>query len=464
MNSREKGFSSLQELAGSKLVSSFSDYSNGRSLLTFLCSNCDTPFKNTGFLYKKSDDAKRCFVCKKKLKINHPTSRSVFIDACKKVHGDYYDYSLIPDVFSAKQKITIICPKHGEITTSADQHKNKYAGCQQCHISNITTANRSSKTNFIVKANSVHEFKYRYEQVDYINATTPITIICPKHGAYEQIPDVHLRGSGCKICGSTSRPVKEILLMLDDLNVAYSTEKTFDDCIGVKGRVLRFDIFIPENNLCIEYDGVHHFQPTKYSSNISNAQMETYFKIQQQNDKIKDEYCAQNNINFIRIPYTEYHPGAIVRKYLAEQETERLMYTWGDFTTDTKNIINYIKTFNYNRFAVYGVLRGGLPFAVHISNHFDNQSEFGVVGFQRYDGNDKTVSHQVSHQTKDIPIFIIDDLISSGITMNKVVRSMQHKHKKANIHPIVIFGEENDKDIFFIRPHPKQWIVFPYEV
>jgi len=464
VGTREQGFNSLQELAGPSLVSSFSEYSGNRSLLTFLCLSCKSPFKTTPFLFKKSADGKRCTECKHRLKINNPSARNVFIGKCKEIHGEYYDYSLIPETFSAKDNITIICPKHGNIQTTADQHKNKSAGCQHCHIDKITTATRSSVTDFTIKANKIHEFKYRYDDVLYINATTPVTILCPKHGTFEQIPDVHLRGSGCTICNNTSRPVKEILNMLSNLNISYSTEKIFSDCVGMKGRVLRFDIFVPEKNLLIEYDGIHHFQPTKYSSSVTDDQADEYFRIQQLNDEIKDNYCKDNNINFIRIPHTEYHPDAIVMKYLTEQRDEREIYTWEDFNVDTKAIINYIKTFNYQKFAVYGISRGGLPFAVHVSNHFEDMVEFGVVGFQRYDGNDKTVSHQISHPTGDIPIFILDDLISSGITMSKVVKSLQHKYKKAKIHPIVIFGAENDGDVFFIREHPKSWIVFPYEI
>ena len=464
MGSRESGFKSLKELAKTLLVSPLEEYANGHSLLTFLCLDCYVPIKTTGWLYKKSEDAKRCIECKKRLKINNSDARSVFIEQCKQIHGGYYDYSKLPEAFSATEKITIICPKHGEIETTADTHKNKSAGCKHCHIDNITTASRSTLTEFILKANNVHDFKYGYSKSNYVNAKTPITITCSKHGDFEQSPDSHLRGAGCNICTTTSKPVKEILKALDNLNVSYSTEKMFDDCVSVGGRKLRFDIFIPHKNILVEYDGIHHFQPTKYSSSLTDEQAESKFQIQQQNDEIKNKYCEDNNIDLVRIPYIDLHPGATVTSYVMQLENKRLIYTWLDFNKDTQRIISYIKTFNYQHFAIYGVTRGGIPLAVHISNHFENIAEFGVVGFQRYDGNDKNVSHQISHQTRDIPIFVIDDLISSGITMNKVIKSLQHKYKKAQIHPIVVFGEENKDNIFFVREHPKQWIVFPYEI
>lgn len=54
---------------------------------------------------------------------------------------------------------------------------------------------------FIEKAKQVHGDKYDYSKAEYVNYKTPIKIICPEHGEFEQISTVHLRGSGCKKCG-----------------------------------------------------------------------------------------------------------------------------------------------------------------------------------------------------------------------------------------------------------------------
>lgn len=54
--------------------------------------------------------------------------------------------------------------------------------------------------DFIEKANQVHNNKYDYSNVDYVNSITPVTIICPEHGAFQQRPDVHLQGHGCPAC------------------------------------------------------------------------------------------------------------------------------------------------------------------------------------------------------------------------------------------------------------------------
>lgn len=54
---------------------------------------------------------------------------------------------------------------------------------------------------FIQKAKAVHGDKYDYSKVEYVNASTKVCIICPKHGEFWQRPSEHLRGNGCFKCG-----------------------------------------------------------------------------------------------------------------------------------------------------------------------------------------------------------------------------------------------------------------------
>lgn len=55
--------------------------------------------------------------------------------------------------------------------------------------------------HFITKARAVHGNKYDYSRVEYVTATCKVLISCIKHGAFQQVPFVHLRGSGCPTCG-----------------------------------------------------------------------------------------------------------------------------------------------------------------------------------------------------------------------------------------------------------------------
>lgn len=58
----------------------------------------------------------------------------------------------------------------------------------------------SNFDNFITKAKEKYNNKYDYSKVQYVNRSTPVTIICPEHGEYIRTPGYHLRGGDCPVC------------------------------------------------------------------------------------------------------------------------------------------------------------------------------------------------------------------------------------------------------------------------
>ena len=70
-------------------------------------------------------------------------------------------------------------------------------------------AARLNTEEFIIRAKKLHGDRYDYSNVDYINNYTPITIICKKHGSFEQKPSVHFRGSGCPSCSVEKQTLSE---------------------------------------------------------------------------------------------------------------------------------------------------------------------------------------------------------------------------------------------------------------
>ena len=102
-------------------------------------------------------------------------------------------------------------------------------------------------------------------------------------------------------CGCRHKSKWEMFIdnLLVEFNVNFTSQKRFSDCMNQKGSdMLPFDFYLPDYNVIIEYDGEHHFQPVKGWGG------EEKFKITQQNDLIKINYCQLNNINLLRIPYT----------------------------------------------------------------------------------------------------------------------------------------------------------------
>ncbi len=127
-----------------------------------------------------------------------PTSDTQrFIKRSRQVHGDIYDYS-VTNYIGCMKKLKIKCPKHGIFEQLANGHLNG-RGCQKC-------AKNQKKTTeeFIQEAIMVHGHKYNYSNVEYANALVKISIICPEHGEFKQIPNTHLMGQGCLKCGIQS--------------------------------------------------------------------------------------------------------------------------------------------------------------------------------------------------------------------------------------------------------------------
>ena len=142
----------------------------------------------------------------------------------------------------------------------------------------------------------IHNNKYNYFLVNYKNAKSKVKIICPIHGEFNQTPDAHLSGKNCSHCNSSKGEliVKELL---ETKNVKFKQQKRFKDCKDI--RPLPFDFYLIDYNICIEYDGEQHFKPIKIFKGNKG------FKECQKRDKIKTEYCKNNNIPLLRISYNE---------------------------------------------------------------------------------------------------------------------------------------------------------------
>lgn len=67
-----------------------------------------------------------------------------------------------------------------------------------------------TNTVFEGKAKQIHGDKYEYYLVEYLDSQTKVKIFCREHGVFEQKPNDHLQGRGCKKCGYKNRDVKKL--------------------------------------------------------------------------------------------------------------------------------------------------------------------------------------------------------------------------------------------------------------
>lgn len=213
-----------------------------------------------------------------------------FILKCVEVHGDNYLYDRCEYV-NIRTKVTVGCIKHGYFDILPTNHLHAKQGCSNC-------SNEKHRFDYLIESDieflkELHNHYYEYKS---IVTKGRIDIKCPKHGWFNQYYYNHVRGSGCPTC-NISKGEKFISNYLLNMGVSFETEKTFDDCLSPKGNKLKFDFYLEDSNVCIEYDGIQHYKSIEYFGG------DVYFEYLQKCDNIKNEYCSNNGIKIFRIPY-----------------------------------------------------------------------------------------------------------------------------------------------------------------
>lgn len=124
-------------------------------------------------------------------------------------------------------------------------------------------------------------------------------------GSIIEVKGIYLRNGHTKSCGCLSSIGEEkIAAILKKNNISYRKEMTFSSCRFLDTDAMaKFDFAIINQDkdilYLIEYDGIQHFTYNNYGWNN-----ETEFRIRQNRDIFKNEWCLKNNIPLIRIPYT----------------------------------------------------------------------------------------------------------------------------------------------------------------
>lgn len=130
-----------------------------------------------------------------------------FIDQANEKHDHIYDYSKVVYTDS-KTKVIILCLEHGEFQQNPNNHL-RGQGCPKCGDNIGAEKRRKSLEEFVKQANEKHNYKYDYSKVKYINSDTKVIINCSEHGDFYQIPSNHLSGQGCPICANNQQKTLE---------------------------------------------------------------------------------------------------------------------------------------------------------------------------------------------------------------------------------------------------------------
>ena len=137
---------------------------------------------------------------------------------------------------------------------------------------------------------------------EYKNSTSKIMLQCPNNHEYETEWSNFQQGRRCPICNE-SKGEKKVTEVLNKYNVKYIFQHKFNDC-KFKNK-LPFDFYLPDYDICIEYDGQQHFEPIDFSGKGYEYALDRFISCVI-NDTIKNDYCKKNNINLIRISYKDF--------------------------------------------------------------------------------------------------------------------------------------------------------------
>lgn len=278
--SLEKVIEDFIETHGDKYDYSKVNYINDGTKVDIIC-------HEHGMFPQKPNNHKNGQGCPECFKID----RDEYINKMEIKHNFKYDYSKVALAFKTTDYIDIICPHHGIFSQNAHNHLNG-DGCPECNWEN----SKLTSEEFIERSNIKHNFKFDYSKSIYIDSASKIDIICPHHGLFSQKANNHLNGKGCDKCKESKGEAK-IRNYLINNNIKFITQKTFENCKYIQ--LLKFDFWIPFLNLLIEYDGEQHFNVIEFFGG------EEGLKNNQIRDEIKNEFCKENNINLLRIKYTE---------------------------------------------------------------------------------------------------------------------------------------------------------------
>lgn len=197
-----------------------------------------------------------CPECQKeRLHNSYSKTTRQFIEEAKKIHGDKYDYSKT-SYKTCHDKVLITCKEHGDFYQLPNVHL-RGSGCPKCgSIKAWDKRNdRINTEKFISRSVEKHGNIYDYSKTIYLTKDNHVTITCPKHGEFKQLPHAHLNGQGCPICSSEKSD------SIGEIDLRNYIRSLYDGKIISNSRSvikpLELDSYLPDCKIAFEYNGLY---------------------------------------------------------------------------------------------------------------------------------------------------------------------------------------------------------------
>lgn len=268
----EQGYSFLE----------FVNFKGINSRVLIQCPNGHEPYE-VGF--KGFKEGARCNECKKEM------MRSKFAFTYEQVKEEFEKegYKLLSTEYkNANTPLLVQCPcghKPYEVTLGNFKSGHRCAVCSQC-----------AKYDYKQVKDYIEKEGYTLASKEYTGANDcNLIVICEKGHEFKTSFSKFLQGVRCPKCHE-SKGEKEITRVLTKYAIDFKPQYKYDELLGVGGRCLSYDFYVPNYNLLIEFQGQFH-------DGSANQQTEEEFNVQKEHDRRKREYAQNKGIDLLEIWY-----------------------------------------------------------------------------------------------------------------------------------------------------------------
>lgn len=242
-----------------------------------------------------------CYRCGKESgAISNQISDEIILNKCKELDIQFVEKTKLNS--NGNLVIKFICNKHRDKGIQERQwddiNKAKYS-CYYCF-----PLHKRTHEEFLKELNQIPESSTYKVIGDYINDSYKIKCQCNIcNHIWKANPKDLKRGLRCPNCRK-SHGEERIMDWLSKHNIEFLREFKFKSC--KYKRELPFDFYLPNYNTCIEYQGAQHYKPINFGG-FDLKIVKKNFNEQIVRDSIKKDFCNQNNIILLEIPYWDFN-------------------------------------------------------------------------------------------------------------------------------------------------------------
>lgn len=261
-----KNIEEVRQLFLSNKIELLSDtYTNNKTLMDVKCSKCNHNFTTSVWKVKRGLGCKKCSAIK--------YDKEDIMNKLLKIN-----YSLISPYINAHTKINVMCNEGHTYETTFTLFQ-KGVRCSYC--------SRNHRLSYDHVKNYIENKGWKLLSKTYLNNSTKLDIICDKgHHIKKTFQNIQ-SGRTCLEChkiSTTSKQEKEVLFFVSSIYNGLIIENDRTQLFNQKtNSFLELDIWLPECNKAIEFNGVY------------------WHKNRKENDLLKEKLCKERQIKLLVI-------------------------------------------------------------------------------------------------------------------------------------------------------------------